>query len=164
MSNAFIYNMPAGIAGDVTRKEHSKIESHIMDANYPVTKYGIPVKMVSGKIRPMAASDSGQPYGFSVRPYPALSSASEALGTATPATDQPIDVLVSGYIIVDNKEGTPAKGGAVYYRSQELVDATKIGQIEAASDASPETNVAITNALFMGSADSDGNVEIKFNV
>lgn len=163
MSNAFIYNMPAGIAGDVTRKEHSKIESHVMDTSYPVTKYGVPVKMVSGKIRPMAAADTGQPYGFSVRPYPTLADASEALGTATPSTTQPIDVLVSGYIIVDNKEGTPSKGGSVYYRSQSD-DTTEIGQVEAEADTSPETNVAITGAVFMGSADSDGNVEIKFNV
>ena len=165
MNNAFIYRMPAGIAGDVTRLEHAKIEPQLMDSSYPVLLFGVPVKMVSGKVRPMAAGDSSQPYGFSVRPYPSQMAASEALGAATPdPTKGIIDVLVSGYMTVLVAEGVPVKDGAVYYRSQAGSPAANVGRIEVDSSGSPTTNVAITGAVFMGTGDADGNVEIKFNV
>ena len=160
----FVYRMPAGIAGDVTRREHAKIEPQQFDTSYPCLRFGEPVKMVSGKIRPMAASDSSQPYGFLVRPYPSQMASSEALGTATPDTTKVADVLVSGYMTVVVAEGTPAKDGKVYYRSQAGSPAANVGRLEVDSSGSPTTNVAITNCVFMGTGDSDGNVEIKFNV
>lgn len=164
MSNAFIYRMPAGIAGDVTRKEHAKIEQHLYDSDYPCTYFGDPVKLVSGKIRPMAEDDSSQPYGFLVRPYPSQMATSEAVGTATPDPTQIADVLVSGYMTVQVQEGTPAKNGTVYYRSQDGSPAENVGRLECDSSGSPTTNVAITNCRFMGTGDTDGNVEIAFNV
>lgn len=164
MSNAILYRMGAGIPGDVTRREAARIEQHQMDASYPVTQFGLPVKLVSGKIRPMAEDDTGQPYGFLVRSFPTQVQSNEALATATPDATKIQDVLVAGYMTVDNAEGTPAKGNTVYYRSQQSSPAVLIGRIEAEADVSPETNIAITNCYFMGAADSDGNVEIAFNV
>lgn len=164
MSNAFIYRMPAGIPGVVTRPESAKIEAQIMDSAYPVTQYGLPVKMVSGKIRPMAESDSSQPYGWLVKPYPAQATTNEALGVATPPASGLIDVLVSGYMSVKAAEGTPAKNGTVYYRSQQTSPAVLIGRVEVDSSGSPSTNVAISLCRFMGTGDADGNVEIAFNV
>ena len=58
MSNAFIYRMPAGIAGALTRAEHALVEPQIMDTDYPVTVFGVPVKISSGKIRPIAGTDT----------------------------------------------------------------------------------------------------------
>ena len=164
MSNAFVYRMPAGIAGDVTRREHAKIEPHVIDAVTPPTRYGEPVKLVAGKIQPMAEGDTGQPYGFLVRPFPGQVATSEALGTATPSTVLMCDVLVSGYMTVIVVEGSPAKDGAVYYRSQAGSPAEDVGRLEVDSSGSPTTNIAITGAKFMGAGDADGNVEIKFNV
>lgn len=160
MSNAYIYRMPSGIAGDVTRREHAKIESHVIDADTPPLRFGEPVKLVSGKIQPMAQSDTEQPYGFLVRPYPGMTASSEALGTAKPSTSLIADVLVSGYMTVDNYSGTPAIEGQVYYYN----GATHFGKVTAGPAGSPVDNIAITGCLFMGAADSDGNVEIKFNV
>lgn len=164
MSNTFLYRMPAGIPGDVTRRDAAKIEQQQMDADFPVTQFGLPVKMVSGKIRPMAENDTAQPYGFLVRPYPTQRTTNEALGAATPDPTQLCDVLVSGYMTVKNAYGTVAKNDAVYYRSQQSSPAVLIGRVEADSSGSPTTNVAITGARFMGEADADGNVEIAFNV
>ena len=164
MSNAFVYRMPAGIPGDVQRLEHAKIEPQQYDASYPCLHFGDPVKMVAGKIRPMALNDSSQPYGFLVRPYPTQAATSEALAVATPNPAAIADVLVSGYIIVKVLEGTPAKNGAVYYRNQAGSPAADLGRLETDSSGSPTTNVAITGARFMGTGDSDGNVEIAFNV
>ena len=164
MSNAFIYRMPAGIAGDVTRRESARVEVQQMDSSYPVTQFGLPVKMTSGKIRPMAESDTGQPYGFLVRPYPTQRTTNEALGTATPDPTVLCNVLVGGYMTVKVAEGTPAKNGSVYYRSQQSSPAVLIGRLETDTSGSPTTNVAITGCHFMGTGDSDGNVEIAFNV
>jgi len=164
MGNAFVYRMPAGIPGDVTRHEASKIEQQLMDADYPATQYGLPVKMSSGKLRVMEEDDTDQPYGFLVRPYPTQVASNEALGAATPDATQIQDVLVSGYMTVDNLSGTAAKDGQVYYRTQQTSPEVLIGRIEADEGSSPDTNQSITNCKFMGTPDSDGNVEIKFNV
>jgi hypothetical protein len=164
VSNAFIYRMPAGIAGDVTRREHAVIEPQQFDEDYPCEAFGIPVKMVSGKIRPMAEDDSSQPYGFLIRPYPSQMTASEGLGEATPDPTKIADVLVKGYLTVQVLEGTPTKDGAVYYRSQDGSPAENVGRLEVDSAGSPTTNVKIVNCRFMGTGDSNGNVEIEFNV
>jgi hypothetical protein len=164
MSNAFIYRMPAGIPGDVTRHEAAIIEQHLMDANYPVTKFGLPVKLVSGKLRPMAEDDTGQPYGFLVRAYPVQVSSNESLGTATPDATKIQDVLVRGYMTVKAYNDAPTKDGQVYYRSQQTSPEVLIGRVEAGTEGSPDTNIAITNCRFMGVADDDGNVEIAFKM
>lgn len=164
MSNAFIYRMPSGIPGDVTRREAARIEAQQLDASYPVLTFGVPVKMVSGKIRPMASGDTGQPYGFLVRPYPTQRTTNEALGAATPDLTQLCDVLVAGYMTVKAYGTAPAKNGSVYYLNQDLTGLLQMGRVETTSAGSPTTNVAITGARFMGTGDSDGNVEIGFNV
>jgi len=165
MSNAFIYRMPAGIAGDVTRREHADIEAQVMDTDYPVLRYGEPVKMVSGEIRPITTDDViGDIYGFGVRPYPIQTSTSEALATATPPTNLPFDVLRRGYMTVKVQNGTPAKNASVYVRTIAASDPTAqpIGGLECASDGGD--CFEITNAKFMGEADSNGNVEISYNL
>jgi len=64
---------------------------------------------------------------------------------------------------VKNRAGTPAFGGAVYVRKTASgLDAQPIGGIEAAADGGDCE--AVTGAIFMGEADADGNVEIRFNI
>jgi len=164
MSNAFIYRTPGGIPGDVTRREAAIIEPQQYDTDYPCLYFGIPVKLSSGKIRPMAAGDTDQPYGFLVRPYPSQMTASEALGVSTPDISKIADVMVRGYMTVLNLDGTPAKNGTVYYRTQAGSPASYVGRITAENDGSPTVCTAITNCRFMGDADSDGNVEIAFKM
>lgn len=163
MSNAFIYNMPGGVAGDISRKGLSKVEPRVMDADYPVLRFGEPIKMVSGKARPFTTGDSSVAvYGFGVRPYPTQAAVSEALAAGTPNPVQTIDVMRSGYMTVKNRAGTPAFGGAVYVRVVSGGSTEVLGGIEAAADGTD--CVAITGAQFMGEADADGNVEISFNI
>lgn len=162
MGNAFIYRMPAGIAGDVTRHEHSKIEPQQFDANYPVLAFGVPVKMVSGKIRPMADGDVYTAvYGFLVRPFPSQMATSEAIGVATPDMTKIADVLVSGYMTIKVANGVAVKDADVYFRHAAGSPAETIGQVEAGTLTD---NTVLTGAKFMGTGDSDGNVEIKFNI
>ncbi len=165
MGNAFITRMPAGIAGDVTRREHSTIEPQVMDTDYPVLRYGEPVKMVSGKIRPITTGDDVDDiYGFGVRPYPVQTSISEALGAGTPPTNLPIDIMRRGYMTVKVQEGTPVKNADPFVRTIAAEDtaAQPIGGLECATDGGDCFD--ITFAKFMGEADSDGNVEISYNL
>lgn len=165
MSNAYIYRMPAGIAGDISRKELSKVEPRMQDLTLPVTKYGIPVKLVAGYALEMTTGDSAVvPYGFSVRPFPIQNEVSaEGIASATPPTDMPIDILRSGYMTVKCNAGTAAIGGSVYVRVVASgLDAQPLGGIEAEADGGD--CVAITGATFTGTADSDGNVEIEYNI
>lgn len=165
MSNVFITRMPAGIAGDVTRREHADIEPQVMDTDYPVLRYGEPVKMVSGEIRPITTGDDiNDIYGFGCRAYPVQTSTNEAIGSATPPTNLHFDVLRRGYMTVKVQDGTPAKNASVWVRTVAADDPTAqpIGGLECASDGGD--CFEITNAKFMGEADSDGNVEISYNL
>ena len=103
-------------------------------------------------------------YGFGCRAYPVQNSSNEALGTATPPTNLHFDVLRRGYMTVKVQDGTPAKNASVYVRTVAASDpvAQPIGGLECASDG--EDCFEITNAKFMGEADSDGNVEISYNL
>ena len=164
MSNAYLTRMPCGVAGDISRKELSKVEPRFMDSTTPVLVYGVPVKLVTEKVAPFTTGDSSVvPYGFAVRPYPFQAAVSEALVAGTPNPVQPIDVMRSGYMTVKNNAGTPALGGSVYVRVVDSGLSTQpLGGIEAAADGSD--CVAIAGAIFMGAADADGNVEISYNI
>ena len=161
---AFLYRMPAGIPGDVTRPSNSTTEPQQIDAAAPPTKYGVFVKLVSGKVRPIAASDAATVvYGLLQRPYP-TNAANEALGAATPPTSGLCNVVVRGYMTVKLAFGTAAKNGQVYVTTV-AGGAAAVGDI--ATSATPDTGataVAVAGCIFMGAADASGNVEIRFNI
>ena len=162
---SLLVTSPAIPAGDVTRREHADIEPQVMDTDYPVLRYGEPVKMVSGEIRPITTGDDiNDIYGFGCRAYPVQNSSNEALGTSTPPTNLHFDVLRRGYMTVKVQNGTPTKNASVYVRTVAASDpvAQPIGGLECESDGGD--CFEITNAKFMGEADSDGNVEISFNL
>lgn len=153
MSNAFLYRMPEGFAGAVTRLELAKIEPQTMDPNTPATLYGIPVKMVSGKIQPIN-SGSDVVYGLLVRPYPTQSTVNQAIGQGTPSTELQCDILRSGYMTVKVTVGTVAKNGQVYFNNTTGLIEGYVGSGQ----------TAITGCFFQGTADSDGLVEVIYNI
>ena len=161
---AFLYRMPKGIPGSVTRPSVSTIESQVLDGTLPFAGYGLFGKIASNKFVPVAASDAaGVVYGVMVRPYPTQgANASDPLGTAVPATNGIGNVLRRGYITVKNNAGTAALGGAVYIRVAAAAAGKPIGGIEAASDST--NTIVVAGASFMDAADSTGNVEIAFNI
>ena len=167
VSNAYLFAMPSGIAGDLTRLKAADVEAQIADASYPVLRFGEPVKMVSGKIRPITTGDVlANIYGFGVRPYPTQAATSEALGTATPSPTRAFNVLRRGYMTVKCQYGTPVKNATIWVRTIAADDtvAQPIGGIETGSDGGD--CFEITNAFFMGvaDADADGNVEISYKI
>lgn len=161
---AIITRMPAGFPGRISRSDSLTVEQEVIDSGTPPTVYGGFVKIVAGKLQPIASGDSAGVYDILVNPYPTQSS-TNGLGTPpTPPTSGMADVLKRGYITVPLAKGTAAKNGQVY------VVTTAGGTVavgDAVTSASPSgggTAVAVTNCFFTGPADAGGIVEISKNV
>ena len=162
---AYKYRIPAGIPGNTNRNEHLTAEAQIMDPNFAVTSYGLPVKIVSGQIRPVASGDAASVvYGFLIRPYPTTDGAvATPFGSGTPRTEEIANVMRRGYMTVKLNGATGAtKNGQVYVRVADPTTPTPIGGLEAGADGGD--CVAIVGCVFMGPADADGNTEIAFNI
>lgn len=142
---AYQFRMPAGWAGDLMRAEVATIETQQIDSTTPPTAYGVPVKLVSGKIQPIAAGDSMSViYGMNLRPYPIQSNGSDPLGTSTPPTSGNTDIIKRGYLMVTlNGTTAAAKFGTVYVRVGNASSGKPIGGIEAAAE---NTVVSAANA------------------
>lgn len=164
MGNAFLYRMPAGIPGDVTRASQSTIEPVFLDPALPFAGYGLFGKIAAGKFVPFGAGDAnGADYGLLVRAYPTTGgSGADPLGTSTPPTKGVADVLRRGYMTVKLNAGTASKDSQVYVRVAAAAAGKPIGGIEAVADST--NTVAITIASFIGPADASGNVEIQYNI
>ena len=156
---AYMYRMPSGIPGDVSRKSHLTIESHNMAT--PVAAFGLFMKMdASGNLAALASADTAAAVlGLLVRSYPTTSATNE-LGAAAPVKSIN-DVMVRGYMTVKCNAGTAKKGGAVYVRIGAAAANKPLGGIEAVADAA---NTIAVNARFMHDADAQGNVEIAYNI
>lgn len=161
---AFATRMPYGIPGDSTRPSQSTIESQVFNSALAFPGYGLPGKIVSNKFVPIASGDAASAiYGFLVRPFPITgANGSDPLGTSVPPTTGVADVMRRGYISVKNNAGTPAINGAVYVRVANAAAGKPIGGIEAVADST--NTVVISNCIFTGPADANGNVEIAFNI
>ncbi|MBF7687072.1 structural cement protein Gp24 [Acinetobacter rathckeae] len=158
MGNSFLYRMPSGIPGDVSRKSQSTIEAHRIGAQFASCGlFGI--VDANGSFVPPTA-DTTKPYGILVRAYP-FQGQSVALGSSAPSANTINDVLVRGYMTVMNNVGTAKKGGQVYVRVANATDTKPLGGIEAV--ATDKETIAV-DAHFMCDADASGNVEIAYNI
>jgi hypothetical protein len=155
--------MAAGIPGAINRTWAATVEAQVYDNANTFSSYGVPAKIVSGLLRPVASGDAASVvYGFLVRPYPAHST-NDPIGTSTPPTLGIANVMVRGYMTVQLNNTTAAtKNGQVYVRVASAATGKPIGGIEAGADSG--NCVAITGAFFMGAADASGNVEIRYNI
>jgi hypothetical protein len=160
----FLYRMPSGIPGALTRAgAPCVVEPNIILGTNPPLLYGIPVAVdpSTGKIRPIGAGDTiANVYGILVRPFP-TQSAGVAMGAAVPPTSGMCDVLKAGYINVKvNASAVPVKNGAVYIRTVANGGNTIIGGIEAAADST--NTFVLTGAYFTGATDANGNGEVAY--
>lgn len=160
---AYLYRGPVSIPGAITREpESATVEDRVVDSTTYPTAFGVPVKVVSGKIQPVASGDAATViYGMLVRSFPDGASF-DALGTSTPPTKGIVPVLKRGYIGVHVNAGTASLYSTVYVRVANAATGKPIGGIEAAADSS--NTVIMSGAYFTGAADSSGYGEIAFNI
>lgn len=161
---AFVYRMPSGIPGDVSRQSIATIEPHVFNSSLPFAGYGLFGKIASNKFVPVGSGDAaGAVYGLLIRPNPTTgANASDPLGTSVPPTTGLADVLRRGYAFVKVNAGTAAINGAVYIRVAAAAAGKPIGGIEAAADGA--NTITVAGAIFMSAADASGNAEIAFNI
>ena len=163
---AYQYRMPAGFAGDLQRAEVATIETQLIDPAAPPTAFGVPVKMVNGKIQPInnAADTAALVYGVNLRAYPIQGNGNDPLGTSTPPTSGPTDILKRGYFNAALGGTTPAtKNGTVYVRVAAAAAGKPLGGFEAAADGT-NTVAMPSNWYFNGPADAYGIAEIAVNI
>ncbi|HGU9765510.1 TPA: hypothetical protein ACNFOO_000960 [Acinetobacter baumannii] len=158
MGNAYLYRMPSGIPGDISRKAHSTVEAHILKGNFGA--FGIFGKLTAEGIVPLEAADTDV-YGLIVRSYP-TQSALNGIGAAVPQSGIVNDIMRRGYMTVKCNAGTAKKAGKVYVRVATGTELKPIGGIEAVADG--VNTIEIKNAMFMHDADAQGNVEISYNI
>jgi hypothetical protein len=164
--SVFTFRMPAGIPGAINRAATATVEAQLLDTTLFPTVYGVPVAIdaTSHAARKIGAGDTAASvYGFYVRPYPAGGSATDGLGTSTTPVAGIANVLKRGYMTIKlNGATAAAKNGTVYVRTV-TGTGTVIGGIEAAAD-STNTFALPSSTYFMGPADTNGNVELAFNL
>lgn len=140
-------SMLAGVPGHISRPQVSVIETGVIDPDKAPQAFGVPVKIVGGKIQLWEAADTSAEkfYGVLGLTSPgtpgSMLDADNKFETGVPNVKQTQNLLVQGYANVICAIGTPARGGDVYVRYK-VVSGKKIGDFEATS-ASGE-NVKLT--------------------
>lgn len=145
MNKTILTRMPAGIPGEVTRRDDCTIEPNILGAD---AAFGCALKLSDGKVVPIASGDAASAvYGFLVRPYPTQGGPSGlATGGKLPSGSM-CDVLRRGYISAALARGAAAKGGKAYLRVA-VAEGKAVGELEAAADV---------GALSIAGAATEGN-------
>ena len=177
---AITFRMQGGFPGDVNRTHPATITPELMDSVSPVTAYGYPCLIDSaadagqGGVRAFATTDHSDTvpvaaWGVLVRPFPiqqqaATNYGAASIGAATPPTTGIIDTLRSGFISVAIPAGqAPIKNSPVYvWCAASSSGAHVLGGFEAVYVSG--STVQLSNAVFNGSPDASGNVELSFNV
>ena len=185
-SNAFLYRMPAGIPGDVNRSWASTDEPNVLDPNYPFLYYGLVGVMdqTDFQIRPAGGSTTTNKtdlaavlYGLIIRSFPTNQQTtstyfgSQPLANPSltpPPASGPCDMLKRGYMTVLLQGATAANPGMPVYVQVTGADANTTtdvcGGIHAAADAGCTQAGTAGSTYFRGGADTNGNVEIAWNL
>ncbi len=150
MDKAYLYRMPVGFPGAITRSSGLVVEAHLLDPSVPfASAFGLPLKLTpNGRARLLEEDDdASEVHGFLVR--------SDGDSAA------PRDILRSGYMAVRVNAGTPDKTAPVCIRVANPTLGCPVGGIEAL--LGPDT-VALPGCVFTGPMDSSGMVEIACNI
>ncbi len=167
-SQAYLYNAPAGVPGDITRPDQTSVEpamQAVQGSDYP--KVGMGVKYTSdGAGIQVPSGDAATAFaGIMIREAPQISnsSADDSLLTPyTPLISVPVGLVPRGYVAVKCEAGTPVRGGVVYWQ------VTDNGGVKAGSFRADGTDSANAVALTAAQAewavngkDGSGNAEVR---
>lgn len=163
---AYLFQAPTGVPGDITRTDETNVEPAMLVANSGVfaAAYGIPMKYVTGGIQQFSGSEAATAFaGVLVREVPSQANnvASDQVYTPTaPYSAQVQGLAVRGYVAVLCTLGTPARGGTVYIVTSNGGTGA-IGDFQATSSA---FNVALTATQAEWASDgmdASGNCELR---
>lgn len=170
---AFQFRMGAGFPGDVNRTHPVSISPYKIDATNPPTLFGQAVvfNTAANSVRAVLDTDDAitQIAGVVYRPYPTQDPGLSAafgvtgLGTGTPATNQPVDVVTLGFVMV-TVVGTPTLGGAVFLWTAPASGSHVVGGFEAQASAGNTAALDTSKYRFNGPPDANGNVELVINL
>jgi len=166
---AFTYRMGAGFAGDINRTHPFSSLPGLTNVTNPPrrTGDGMLVDTATNSYRGFIAGDaSATPValgGVHVRSFPTQQTTAGMtadLGVSVPPTSGVLDVLRSGYIMVQIPPGVAVtKNGPVWVWCVATSGANRQGAFAGA--ASTGNTVPINNARFMGPADPQGVAELE---
>jgi hypothetical protein len=156
---AILYSAPSGVPGDLNDILNTVVESWVLDPDLTPTDFGVPVKVVDGKIAKIESGDTAADfYGILSRSVPTMApDLNVNLNTSTPNANTVSGVVVGGpgYVLVKCTVGTPAKGGAVYMRVTAALGKA-VGDLEATPDGG--NSVLLTNVIWAVAGKDSNNV------
>lgn len=162
---AYTYQAPAGVPGDITRTDDSNVEPAMLVAVASVfaQSFGIGMVYNTGGISQVGSGTAATAFaGVLVRQAPGISSNSDALTGNVPNPLQIQGLCVRGYVNVLCVYGTPVRGGVVYLRVNSSVNNTLVGTFDATSDSTDNVALTLTQASWASSGkDANNNAELR---
>ncbi|MBN6415047.1 hypothetical protein JZL99_12950 [Escherichia coli] len=168
MNNVFLYRMPVGIAGAVSRPQDLTVEPVVLKSDNAFAAYGLAGKYdADGFFVPLADGDTADKVkGIYVRPYPTTSQP-DMVRQVGSGKNFLGDAMKRGYVTVnlgsDFDASTIKKGDPVYVVvSTDVSIKVPLGGFMSTSVSGK--NVVLTNAEFTGAGDANGNAEISWKI
>lgn len=165
-AQAYTFQAPAGVPGDVTRVDESNVEPAMLVAIASVYagSYGIAMVYNGDGISQVGAGFAAADFaGVLSRQAPSIDGSNgDALTGTAPLSVQVQGLLVRGYINVLCVYGTPVRGGVVYVRTISSVNNTQLGTFDATSDSTNNVALSLTQASWASSGkDGNNNAELR---
>lgn len=165
-AQAYTFQAPAGVPGDVTRVDDTNVEPAQLVAVSTVfaQSFGIAMVYAAGGISQVGAGFAAADFaGVLVRQAPGIDGGNgDALTGTIPNAVQIQGLCVRGYINVLCVYGTPARGGIVYVRTISTSNNTQLGTFDATSDSSNNVALSLTQASWASDGkDANNNAELR---
>lgn len=162
---AYTYQAPAGVPGDITRVDETNVEPAMLVAVSAVyaQSFGIAMVYASGGISQVGAGFAAADFaGVLIRQAPGISESGDGLTGNIPNAVQVQGLCVRGYVNVLCVYGSPARGGVVYVRTISSVNNTSLGTFDATSDSSNNVALSLTQASWASDGkDGNNNAELR---
>ncbi len=165
---AYLYRMPVGIAGAISRPQDLTVEPVILKSANAFAAYGLAGKYdADGFFVPLANGDTADKVkGIYVRPYPTTSQPDMVRQVGTDKNFSG-DAMKRGYMTVNlgsSVDASNIKKGDPVYVVVSLDDTINVPLGGFMSTAVADKNVVLPNAEFTGAGDAEGNAEISWKI
>lgn len=165
---AYLYRMPVGIAGAISRPQDLTVEPVILKSANAFAAYGLAGKYdADGFFVPLANGDTADKVkGIYVRPYPTTSQPDMVRQVGTDKNFSG-DAMKRGYMTVNlgsSVDASTIKKGDPVCVVVSLDDTINVPLGGFMSTAVADKNVVLPNAEFTGAGDAEGNAEISWKI